>query len=89
VKFSPRRIYVYFIFNHDVHSVKKIVEHSGAKEVHIASMVDIESPMRFRNMRPVMGQKFGPSEFMRMVTDADRVKEYIQAISRDSTEIKR
>jgi hypothetical protein len=42
--------------------------------------VSVESPMRFRNPRIFMGGELRPPEFARMVTDANRVKAFRQAV---------
>jgi copper homeostasis protein len=61
-------------------NINKIVTQSGVKEVHMLGTVSVESPMRFRNPRIFMGGELRPPEFARMVTDANRVKAFRQAV---------
>jgi copper homeostasis protein len=63
-----------------VRNVKKIVAQSGVKEVHVVGTVNVESPMQFRNLHVFMGGELRPPEFTRLVTDADRVNAFIQAV---------
>jgi copper homeostasis protein len=61
-------------------NINKIVTQSGVKEVHMLGTVSVESPMRFRNPRIFMGGELRPPEFARMVTDANRVNAFRQAV---------
>jgi copper homeostasis protein len=61
-------------------NIGKIVAQSGVKEIHMLGTVSVDSPMRFRNPRIFMGGELRPPEFARMVTDADRVKAFRQAV---------
>ncbi len=60
-------------------NIGKIVAQSGVKEVHVVGTVSVESPMHYRNPYVFMGGELRPPEFSRMVTDANRVKEFVRA----------
>jgi copper homeostasis protein len=61
-------------------NVRKIVEHSGAKEVHVAAPVSVESRMRYRNTWCFMGGELRPPEFELTVTDPNRIRAFVRAI---------
>jgi len=61
-------------------NIKKIVEHSGAKEVHVAAPVSVESRMRYRNTWCFMGGELRPPEFTLTVTDPNRIKAFVRAV---------
>lgn len=58
----------------DETSLKKILEATNAREVHVTDTKKVESGMTFRNPRCFMGSEPGPSEFSTTVTDADRIR---------------
>ena len=58
----------------DETSLKKILESTSAREVHVAGTKKIESGMTFRNPRCFMGSGPGPAEFSTTATDADRIR---------------
>ena len=62
-------------------SVQKVVAQSGVKEFHLLGTVSFDSPMRHRNPRVFMGGELRPPEFTRLVTDANRVRAFRQAVS--------
>ena len=61
-------------------NISKIVAQSGVKEIHVVGMVGVESRMTYRNPRCFMGGELRPPEFTRMVTAANRVREFGRAI---------
>ena len=61
-------------------NVNKIVEQSGAKEVHVAALVSVGSRMRYRNARCFMGGELRPPEFALTVTDPNRIKAFMRAL---------
>jgi len=63
-------------------NVRKIVEQSRAKAVHVAAPVSVESRMRYRSTRCFMGGELRPPEFTLMVTDPDRIREFARLIAR-------
>ncbi len=62
-----------------IQNFKKIVTHSGAKEIHTAAMTSLDSRMIFRNRRSFMGGELRPPEFTLTVTDAGRVRSLVEA----------
>ena len=62
-------------------SVQKVVAQTGVKEFHLLGTVTVDSPMRHRNPRVFMGGELRPPEFTRVVTDANRVRAFRQAVS--------
>jgi len=60
-------------------NIKKIVETSHARQVHVVGTTIVESPMRYRNSRAFMGGEFRPPEFSRAVTDPARVRDILRA----------
>jgi copper homeostasis protein len=61
-------------------NVRKIVEQSRPKEVHVTGNVITESRMKYRNTRAFMGGELRPPEFMLKVTDPNRIKGLMRAI---------
>ena len=62
-------------------SVQKVVAQTGVKEFHLLGTVSVDSPMRHRNPRVFMGGELRPPEFTRVVTDANRIRAFRQAVS--------
>ncbi len=56
----------------------RILEKSGARELHVAALVDVEGPMKFRNSRCFMGGELRPPEFSVTTTDAARVRTFVK-----------
>jgi copper homeostasis protein len=61
-------------------NVKKIVEHSGAKEVHVAAPMSVESRMKYRHTWCFMGGELRPPEFTLTATDPNRIRAFVHAI---------
>jgi copper homeostasis protein len=61
-------------------NIKKIVEQSGAREVHVAAPMSVESRMRYRNTRCFMGGELRPPEFVLTVTDPNRIRAFWRAV---------
>lgn len=57
-----------------------IAAQTGVSEVHFAARLPEKSPMRFRVSNVYMGKAYQPDEYLRKVTDAERVKTIIQSI---------
>ncbi|GAA0403428.1 copper homeostasis protein CutC [Microbispora corallina] len=57
----------------------RVVEATGAKEIHFAALVDEPSPVVHRNPYPYMGGELRQSEFVRRVTSGALVSEVIAA----------
>ncbi len=62
-------------------NARSILEGTGAREIHFAAMAWAESPMLHRNPRPRMGGTEVPGEYRRQVTDPDRVRALMAAVS--------
>lgn len=56
----------------------EILEKSGARELHVAALVDVEGPMKYRNGRCFMGGELRPPEFSVITTDAARVRTFVK-----------
>jgi copper homeostasis protein len=56
-------------------NIKKVVQRSGVREVHVTGTTSVESPMRFRNQRIFMGGELRPPEYSRATTDPDRIRQ--------------
>jgi copper homeostasis protein len=61
-------------------NIQKIVEQSGAKEVHAAAPISIASAMEYRHDRCFMGGELRPPEFALEVTDPTRIRTMLGAI---------
>src|SRR5262249_26836617 len=59
-------------------NIRRIVDETGAREVHVSARREVKSPMQHRNPRPFLGREPGPPEFTRWVTDSRRVREIIR-----------
>ena len=66
----------------DERSLKKILEATSAREVHVTGTKEVESGMTFRNPRCFMGSEPGPSEFSTTLTDAGRIRALVQLAQR-------
>jgi copper homeostasis protein len=58
----------------------KIVLQSGARELHVAALENVEGRMKYRNPRCFMGGELRPPEFSTMVTDAGRVRAFVRSL---------
>ena len=61
-------------------NIKKVIEQSGAQEVHVYAPVNVESRMTYRNTRCFMGGELRPPEFSLAVTDSDRIRAFLSAV---------
>lgn len=61
-------------------NIKRIVEQSGVREVHVAAPVSVESRMKYRNTRCFMGGELRPPEFTLTVTDPNRIRAFLRAV---------
>lgn len=55
-------------------NIKKIVEQSKVKEIHVTGFAPAESRMRYRNENVFMGGTLRPPEYTRFVTSAEKIK---------------
>ena len=61
-------------------NIRKIVAASGVREAHVAAPVDVASRMVYRNPRVFMGGELRPPEYSVSVTDADRIRAFLDAV---------
>jgi copper homeostasis protein len=61
-------------------NIRKIVERTGAREVHAAAPVTVPSAMEYRNPNCFMGGELRPPEFALEVTDPGRIRAMLGAI---------
>ncbi|MFC1545411.1 copper homeostasis protein CutC [Gemmatimonadota bacterium] len=62
-------------------NIREVLERTGAGEVHFTAFSRRESAMEYRNRRPMMGGDSVPGEYERIVTDVERVRAFLQAVS--------
>jgi copper homeostasis protein len=60
-------------------NISRILEQTGAREVHFSGRATVESPMAFRNSNAFMGGALRPPEYVRKTTSVDRVQALIRA----------
>lgn len=61
-------------------NVRKIVQASGANEVHLSARSSVESGMAYRNSRVYMGGTLRPPEFAWKATDEGIVKRVVETL---------
>ncbi len=61
-------------------NIRKILEQSGAREVHVAAPVTVEGRMKYRNTQCFMGGELRPPEFTLSVTDPRRIQAFVNAV---------
>ncbi len=61
-------------------NVRRILELTGAGEVHFTAFLSRESPMTFRNPEPFMRSTAVPGEYDRLITDPERVRDIVTAV---------
>ncbi len=59
-------------------NIKKVLDTTGAKEIHVTGTRTKNSPMTFRNDRCFMGGVIRPPEYSMTITDADRIRTLVQ-----------
>jgi len=58
----------------------RVVERTGARELHIVGTEPLESPMRYRNPRCFMGTELRSPEFGRAVTTRSKIHDFVTAL---------
>jgi copper homeostasis protein len=61
-------------------NIRKIVAASGVREVHVYAPVSVPSQMVYRNPRVYMGGELRPPEYSVSVTDAGRIRAFLEAV---------
>jgi copper homeostasis protein len=59
-------------------NIKKVLDTTGAKEIHVTGTRTKNSTMTFRNDRCFMGGVIRPPEYSMTITDADRIRALVQ-----------
>jgi len=62
-------------------NILEVLERTGAREVHFTAFSRRESAMDYRNDGPMMGAASVPGEYERLVTDVERVRAFLRAVS--------
>jgi copper homeostasis protein len=62
----------------DERNIQKIIDRTGAREIHVTGFKSIPSGMTFRNDRVFMGGELRPPEYARNVTDEERVRALVE-----------
>jgi copper homeostasis protein len=62
-------------------NIKKIVAASRVREVHVYAPASVPSRMTYRNPRVYMGGELRPPEYSLSVTDAGRIRTFLDAVS--------
>ena len=62
-------------------NVAKVVSGTCAREIHVAAGSGVSSRMTYRNPNVFMGGEFRPPEFSHDLTDVNRIKAFIQAVT--------
>lgn len=65
-------------------NVARIIDATGAREIHFAALSAEASPASYRNPHPYMGGELRQPEYQRLVTTADGVSSVIGALTRPS-----
>jgi copper homeostasis protein len=61
-------------------NIRRVIETTGARDVHFTARSRVESGMSFRNPNCEMGSSDGSEEYQRLVTDAERVRRFVAAV---------
>ena len=61
-------------------NISKVIAASGASEIHVTGFSKVESEMRHRNERVFMGGALRQPEYLRSVTDADKISRLKRAL---------
>lgn len=61
-------------------NIRKVITASGASEVHVTGFSKVESEMRYRNERVFMGGALRSPEYLRSITDADKISRLKRAL---------
>lgn len=62
----------------------RIAQVSGAKELHVAALENVDGPMKYRNPRCFMGGELRPPEFSLLMTDSSRVRTFVRTLQESS-----
>jgi copper homeostasis protein len=80
VRHAAGRISIMACGNLNERNLKKVIDATGVREVHFTAFGETPSEMRYRNDRVFMGGTLRPPEYLRSITDADKVGAAIKSI---------
>ncbi len=80
VKIAGERITILACGSLTERNVRKFVERTKVREVHLTGFAEVESAMKFRNKRVFMGGTLRPPEFSRSVTDSQIIRKICQSL---------
>ena len=60
-------------------NARRVVEATGAAEIHVVGVENAESPMRYRNERCFMGTELRSPEYSRPVTTERAIRSFVDA----------
>jgi copper homeostasis protein len=63
-------------------SIHKIISRSGVKEIHVAALMNLDSPMAYRNPRAFMGGELRPSEYAIETSDTNKVRAMVHTLAK-------
>jgi len=78
VKRAGDRIIIVGCGDIDERNIQKVIDRTGAKEIHVTGFKSISSGMIFRNDRVFMGGELRPPEYARSITDEERVRALVR-----------
>jgi copper homeostasis protein len=59
----------------------RIAAESGARELHVAALAEVDGPMQFRNPRCFMGGELRSPEFSLLATSSDRIRSFVLLVN--------
>lgn len=80
VEHASERIIIMACGNLNERNIHRVVAQTGVKELHFTGFRSVDSEMKYRNERVVMGGTLRPPEYSRGVADADLIRRTIDAI---------
>ena len=79
VEAAGDRIVVMACGSIDETNAREVVDQTGASEFHFTAFEEQASEMEYRNENVAMGSDDAPSEYLRRITSAEKVKQVIEA----------
>ena len=61
-------------------NIRRVIDATGAREVHFTARGQLASPMRFQNARCTMSSSTPSGEYERSITDIERVRKFVAAV---------
>ena len=63
-------------------NIRRVIDTTGAREIHFSARSNVSSSMTYRNPRVAMGSSATEREYERSFTDPDRVRKLVAALRR-------